>query len=145
MADEVNGAVSSEARVPQKGAAADAILRVLAIITLVGVALQFLLAGAGAFGEGFSMHVTLGRALGWWTLVLLIAVLFARAGRRDIVIAIVLSVLAIVLQGVLAVLGRDTSAWFGALHVINGFAIGGLTSQLMAGASRRLKLRAQGG
>jgi hypothetical protein len=130
---------------PRQAARADAILRVLAIITLIGVSAQFLLAGAGAFGAGFGLHVVLGRALGWWTLLLLVAVLAARANRADIVIAVALVVLALPGQSLLTALGQQVSGWFGTLHVINGVVIGALTQRLLQGASRRQRLRRQRG
>jgi len=128
---------------PRQAARADAILRVPAIITLIGVSAQFLLAGAGAFGAGFDLHVVLGRTLGWWTLLLLVAVLAARANRADIVIAVVLMVLALPGQLLLTALGQQVSGWFGTLHVVSGVGIGALAQQLQ-GASRRQRLRQQG-
>jgi hypothetical protein len=74
-----------------------------------------------------------------------VTVLVARAGRADIVIAVVVVVLAIVGQALLAALGREVSGWFGTLHVVNGVVIGGLTNRLREGASRRQRLREQQG
>jgi hypothetical protein len=82
VTDNANVTPAPTASTPRQRARADAILRVLATITLIGVGVQFLLAGAGAFGEGFDPHAVLGRALGWWTL-LLVVMLVARAGRAD--------------------------------------------------------------
>ena len=129
----------------RRGARADAIVRVLAIVTLAGVGVQFLLAGAGAFGESFDPHVLVGRALGWWTLLLVVAVPLARAGRADIVIAVVLAVLALPGQFLFAALGREASGWFGTLHVLNGVAIAVLAHRLMQHANRRRRLRQQQG
>jgi hypothetical protein len=134
VTDKANLTPAPAASTPRQGARADAILRVLATITLIGVGVQFLLAGAGAFGEGFDPHAVLGRALGWWTLLLLVVVLVARA---DIVIAVVLVVLAMFGQELLAALGREVSGWYGTLHVVNGMVIGGLANRLREGASRR--------
>jgi Family of unknown function (DUF6220) len=145
VADQANLTPAPAASTPRQGARADAVLRVLATITLIGVGVQFLLAGAGAFGEGFELHVVVGRALGWWTLVLLVTVLVARAGRADILIAVVLVVLAMVGQALLAALAREVSGWYGTLHVVNGMVIGGLTNRLREGASRRQRLREQQG
>jgi hypothetical protein len=142
---QANVTPAPAASTPRQGARADAVLRVVATITLIGVGVQFLLAGAGAFGESFDLHVVFGRALGWWTLLLLVTVLVARAGRADIVIAVVVVVLAIVGQALLAALGREVSGWFGTLHVVNGVVIGGLTNRLREGASRRQRLREQQG
>jgi hypothetical protein len=146
VTDQANVTPAPAASTPRQGARADAVLRVVATITLIGVGVQFLLAGAGAFGESFDLHVVFGRALGWWTLLLLlVTVLVARAGRADIVIAVVVVVLAIVGQALLAALGREVSGWFGTLHVVNGVVIGGLTNRLREGASRRQRLREQQG
>ena len=145
VTDQANVTPAPAASGPRQGARADAVLRVVATITLIGVGVQFLLAGAGAFGEGFDLHVVFGRALGWWTLLLLVTVLVARAGRADIVIAVVLVVLAIVGQTLFAALGREVSGWFGTLHVVNGVVIGGLAHRLREGASRRQRLREQQG
>lgn len=145
MTDHAKVTSAPAASVPRQGAGADSILRVLATIALIGVGAQFLLAGAGAFGEGFDLHVALGRALGWWTLLLLVAVLVARAGRADIVMAVALVVLALPGQALLAALGQQVSGWFGTLHVVNGVVIGGLTHRLREGASRRQRLRQQRG
>lgn len=144
MTDAAN-VTPAPAAAPRQGARADAILRVLTIITLVGVGVQFLLAGAGAFGESFDPHVVLGRALGWWSLLLLVAVLVARGGRTDIVIAVVLVVLALPGQFLFAELGREVSGWFGMLHVLNGVAIAVLAQLLLRRADRRRRLRQQQG
>jgi Family of unknown function (DUF6220) len=145
VADQADVTPAPAASGPRQGARADAVLWVVATITLIGVGVQFLLAGAGAFGESFDPHVVFGRALGWWTLLLLVTVLVARAGRADIVIAVVVVVLAIVGQALFAALAREVSGWYGTLHVVNGAVIGGLTNRLREGASRRQRLREQQG
>ncbi len=145
MTDHANATPAPAASAPRQAARADAILRVLAILTLIGVGAQFLLAGAGAFGESFDLHVVLGRALGWWTLLLLVAVLAARAGRADIVLAVALVVLALPGQFLLTALGQQVSGWFGTLHVVNGVVIGALAHRLLQVASRRQRLRQQQG
>jgi hypothetical protein len=145
MTDHANATPAPATSAARQGARADAILRLLAIITLIGVGAQFLLAGAGAFGESFDLHVVLGRALGWWTLLLLVVVLAARASRADIVIAVMLVVLALPGQFLLTGLGQQVSGWFGALHVVNGVVIGVLAQRLLVGASRRQRLRQQQG
>jgi uncharacterized membrane protein YqaE (UPF0057 family) len=142
VADAPANLKGSSVPVSARGARADAVARVLLMITLLGVALQFALAGYAAFGAGFELHVTIGRLLGTFTLLPAVAVLLARPGRRDVILAIVLFVLAFLVQGVLAALGRDGSALFGALHAIDGMIIGGLASTLLAGATARQKQRA---
>ena len=94
--------------------------RVLAALIAAGVAVQFLLAGAGAFGAtSFAPH----RALGW-TLLLLTVVAFvnALAAMRLVRHSGALALL-VGLQAVLGVLGADTQAWFGALHGLNATAV----------------------
>jgi uncharacterized membrane protein YqaE (UPF0057 family) len=142
VADAPANLKGSSAPVSARGARADAVARVLLMITLAGVALQFALAGYAAFGAGFELHVTIGRLLGTFTLLPAVAVLLARPGRRDVILAIVLFILAFLVQGVLAALGRDGSDLFGALHAINGMIIGGMASTLLAGATARQKQRA---
>lgn len=145
MTEASVNAQQSPPPVPQRGARMDPVIRVLTMIALVAWAVQFLLAGLGAFGGGFEMHVMLGRSLGFFVLLPMIAVLIARPSRAEVLIAILVAVLAFFGQTFLATLGTQTSSWFGALHVVNGVAIGGLLSRLMAGATGRQKRRQQAG
>jgi hypothetical protein len=94
--------------------------RVLASLIVVGVAVQFLLAGAGAFGAtSFSPH----RALGWALLLFaVVAFLVALAAMRFVRHSAVL-LCVVALQAALGVLGADTQAWFGALHGMNALAV----------------------
>lgn len=125
-------------------AVADAILRVLYLITLAGVLGQFLLAGLAVFGAGFTAHAGLGRALAFFTLLPLLVMAVARPGWRDVLMALAVCVLIIAGQRYLARVGLETSnAVFGALHALNGFAIGALASLLLARATRRQQLRKQ--
>jgi anti-sigma factor RsiW len=84
-----------------------------------------LLAGAGAFGMA---PACMPRAVACW----LVGgadgapALVARAGRSGVLAALAACVLTLVGQRVLVALG-DTSAWFGALHVLKGTVIGLLT------------------
>jgi hypothetical protein len=94
--------------------------RVLATLVAAGVAVQFFLAGAGAFGAtSFAPH----RALGW-TLLLLAGIVFivSLPARRLIGHSGVLFMV-VALQAALGVLGADTEAWFGALHGLNALAV----------------------
>jgi hypothetical protein len=136
VTDKANVTPAPAASTPRQGARADAILRVPATITLIGGRRAVPAGRRGAFGEGFDPRAVLGRALGWWTL-LLVVVLVACAGRADIVIAVVLVVLSMFGQELLAALGREVSGWYGTLHVVNGMVIGGLAYRLREGASRR--------
>jgi hypothetical protein len=81
VTDPADTTSAPAASAAQQAARADAILRVLAVITRIGVGGQFLPAGAGASEAGFEPHVVLGCALGWWTLPLLVAVLACGARK----------------------------------------------------------------
>jgi hypothetical protein len=109
--------------------------RVVRVVALTGAALtavQFALAGLGAFGllrhehEPFSAHEALGTVIGVFSLVTLIVVLAAGIGTRAVVLALVLAVLAAPVQPVLANLGKNGSPWLGALHALSGVMIMGL-------------------
>lgn len=106
--------------------------RVVRVVALAGAALtavQFALAGLGAFGllkhqhEPFAAHEALGTVIGVVSLVTLIVVLAAGIGTRAVVMALVLAVLAAPVQPVLATLGKNDSPWLGALHALVGVAI----------------------
>lgn len=111
------------------------IFRIFAMVIGTAVVVQFGLAGYGAFAHrdgGFDAHETLGSVIGGLTLLLLIVAVIARPGRTPLIGAIVLFVLAGPVQPLLASLGKDHGAWWGALHAIVGIAIlamCGLTSR----------------
>jgi hypothetical protein len=94
--------------------------RLLASLIATAIAVQFLLAGAGAFGAtSFAPH----RALGWALLIaaaleLLVALAASTLVRHS---AALLALLA--LQATLGLLGADTQAWFGALHALNALVV----------------------
>ena len=94
--------------------------RVLAALIAVGVAAQFFLAGAGAFGAtSFAAH----RALGWVLLLLAgVAFLIALAALKLVRHSAAL-LLVVVVQVILGVLGTGTQPWFGALHSLNALAV----------------------
>jgi hypothetical protein len=94
--------------------------RALATLVAASVAVQFFLAGAGAFGAtSFSPH----RALGWALLLLAgLAVVVALAAMRFVRHSFALALL-VALQAGLGVVGADTQAWFGALHGLNALAV----------------------
>jgi hypothetical protein len=105
------------------------VVRVVALAGAALTAVQFALAGLGAFGllhhehEPFAAHEALGTVIGVASLVLLIVVLAAGVGTRAVVMALVLAVLAAPVQPVLAGLGKSGSPWLGALHALTGVAI----------------------
>jgi hypothetical protein len=110
---------------------------VLLAFLVLGVA-QIFLAGLGAFklngGElgpaAFDPHRNLGFALGGLTLLILLLAIGAHAGRRAIIVAIVMAVLANLGQSLLASLGEQQSPLFGGLHALEGLAIVGMAGFL---------------
>ncbi|HEU0241563.1 MAG TPA: DUF6220 domain-containing protein, partial [Micromonosporaceae bacterium] len=75
------------------------IMRILAMTTGTLAVAQFALAGYGAFGSfhkqrDWGAHETLGSIIGGFTLAVLIAAIVARPGRRHLIGATVLFVLA---------------------------------------------------
>lgn len=112
--------------------------RILLTLFLVGVAVQFFLAGLGAFraqhgtdhgtiGDSqfahyFDPHRANGNVLLILAVVVFLAALVARMGRRWVLIALSLPVL-VELQFVFANTGPS---WFRALHVLNAFVIAGI-------------------
>jgi hypothetical protein len=118
--------------------AARAAFRYLLTLFIVGVAVQFFLAGLGAFrtqhatdhgsvgdtqfGDFFHPHVVLGDILLIVAVLVFLAALLARAGRARVLPALALPIL-VELQFVFA---NNGPAWFRALHVLNAFAIAGI-------------------
>jgi hypothetical protein len=116
------------------------IMRILAMATGTLAAVQFALAGYGAFSglnkhDRWGGHETLGTVIGAFSLLVLAAAVVSRPGRRPLIGAAVLFVLAGPIQPILAGLGKDHGAWWGALHALAGvaiLAICGLASQKIA-------------
>lgn len=104
--------------------------RVVGIITLAAIAVQFTFAGLGAFGASFDAHRTLGDAIAVLTILMLVTVLLVRPDWQTVALTGLLVVLAVAVQNALASLGDDTDAWFGGLHALNGVLIGVLTARL---------------
>ena len=106
-------------------------MRILAMATGTLVAVQFALAGFGAFGSfhkerDWSAHETLGTIIGVFTILVLIAAIVARPGRRPLIAAIVLFVLAAPIQPILAAAGKNDGVGWGALHAFVGVVILGM-------------------
>ena len=118
----------------------------LASLFMLGVLVQFFLAGVGVFGNqhgtalehasSFDAHRGLGFALGGVAVLLLLLALGARASRATVIGSLVLAVLAFVLQSVLAGAG-DHNKWVGGLHAFDGVVILLLGGWLTAAAHRR--------
>jgi hypothetical protein len=114
--------------------------RWLLTIFLVGVAVQFFLAGLGVFrvdhvatktgttltekrfDHFFDPHVALGNVLFIVGVLVLVAALIGRLGRRRVLPSLALPVL-VFLQFIFAGGGP---AWFRAFHVLNAFVIAGI-------------------
>jgi hypothetical protein len=117
---------------------ARSIHRSLLTLFLVGVAVQFFLAGLGVFrtqghaehgsvsdsqfASYFDPHRTLGNVLFGVAVLVFLAALAARLGRARVLVMLVLPVL-VFLQSIFA---NDGPSWFRALHVLNAFVIAGL-------------------
>jgi len=99
-------------------------------------AVQVFLAGLGVFSStgdpGIDPHRWFGLALAGVALAVVILAAVARAGARAIVLSVLIFLLVFLAQGFLAAWGRDTSAWFGGLHALDGLLIIGLAGYLFA-------------
>lgn len=109
----------------------------LAALFLVGVGVQFYLAGRGAFGAdgGYDPHRVVGSILQGISLIILIVTVAIPATRNstDIGLAAVL----FVLSSLQMVLANVDSAEVGAFHALNAFLIAGAASGLLS-RDRRL-------
>jgi hypothetical protein len=95
------------------------IYRVMSLILVVGVGVEFFLAGAGAFGAtSFDAHRALGMAL---LAVSAVTIAFAVGCGRSPQLPFALTAL-LVVQFVLGYLGRD-HAWIGAVHGLTAAAV----------------------
>src|ERR1700754_5074167 len=120
------------------------IMRYLAMLTGTMAAVQFALAGFGAFGSfhkerDWGPHETLGTIIGVATILVLIAAIVARPGTRALVGSIVLFVLAAPIQPILANAGKNDGVGWGALHAFVGvliLAMCGLDSRKIDAGSR---------
>jgi hypothetical protein len=108
--------------------------RILALIFLAGGVIQFVLAGYAAFGgSNWEAHQGFGSLL---TLITLIALILAFAGRREALQAsAVLFVLMLVQHG-LGAAGTDVPI-LGALHPLNGLLL--LVVAMLAAAGRPVR------
>ena len=127
------------------------IYRYWAAILLLGVIVQFFLAGLGVFDvlgsadetaqsaeaieDSFEPHSGLGFFLLLGGLLLFLLSLGARLGRNRILLSLAVPVL-IFLQSLLAGGGEEAAA-VGGLHPVNGLIILGLLGYLVHGAFRR--------
>jgi hypothetical protein len=115
------------------------------LLFLIAGVLQIFLAGMGVFdingrrledATSFDPHRALGFAMGGAAVILLILAIVVRAGRRTIILSIVLALLTAFMQSLLASAGEDT-AFFGGLHALDGLVILGIAGFMHADARRR--------
>jgi Family of unknown function (DUF6220) len=110
-------------------------------VFLVCGAVQIFLAGLGVFpagdGPGIDPHRWFALVLAGIAFVAVVLAALARAGGRAIGLCVLLFVLVFLVQGFLAVWGREQSAWFGGLHALDGLLIIGLAGWLFGTSGRR--------
>ena len=112
------------------------VMRYLAMAGGTLATLQFALAAFGAFRSldgdqhSYGPHQVVGMVIALLSLLVLVAALVARPGRRTLAMAVVLFVVAGPIQPMLPDLAKDNGAWIGALHGLLGVAILGLFGQL---------------
>ena len=124
----------------------DTVLFALVVTTLALVAVQFALAGFGAFtmdktptDNAYGAHMVLGVVIGVMTWLILAAALASRPARahpRTLRLAVTLAVLAIPVEPLLGEAGQRVP-FLGALHALNGLVIWALAGWLMSETGRR--------
>jgi hypothetical protein len=115
---------------------------------VIGVLVQFFLAGVGVFGinastvqnaSSFDLHRNLGEILGLVSIIMLILALVARFSRRTVFEAVGLVLLVEVAQHGLATAG-DNDKWIGGLHALDGVIILLLSVAMYFAARKRSNL-----
>ena len=108
---------------------ATAVYHWAALLIAAGAVVQFLLAGAGAFGaESFDAHVSLGWILHTAAVLVVIGAIVGPRTRRAIVLAVVFFVvftIQVMLPG-----AQDDSPWLAAFHPVLALAVLGLASHI---------------
>ena len=127
-------------------AAADTVFAYLAALLVLGIVVQFFLAGLGVFGidgkdldkaTSLDPHRALGHMLAGVAILMFIAALVARTGKAKIWVSIVIALLAELVQSALAGGGEDHH-WLGGLHALDGLIILGLAGWLHSISRNRL-------
>lgn len=123
----------------------DMVAAALAAVTLALIAVQFALAGFGAFtmdktpaDNAYGPHIVLGVVTGIMTWLVVAAVLAspaARAVSTTLWLAVTAAVLALPVQPLLGDTGQHVPA-LGALHALNGLATAALTGLVFRRAAR---------
>jgi hypothetical protein len=116
-------------------AAADKVFAYLTALLVLGIAVQFFLAGFGVFDIAghndledvgqLDPHRVVAHILTLVALLMFIAALVARTGKAKIWVSLALVVLIAVVQALLAGGGEDHH-WLGGLHALDGLVILGL-------------------
>jgi hypothetical protein len=118
----------------------------LLLAFLIDGVLQIALAGYGTFdldgrkldaagNEAFAAHDMNATLMTVLAVAILVLAVVAREGGRAIGLAALLLVLTVVVQTVLAILGKDTP-FFGALHTLDGMVVLGVAGFLHVSAVR---------
>lgn len=125
-------------------AGADTVFAWLAALLVLGIVVQFFLAGLGVFDIAghkdledvgqLDPHRAVAHILALIAILMLIAALVARTGNTKIWVSIALVVLIELVQALLASGGEDHH-WLGGLHALDGLVILGLAGW-MHGISR---------
>lgn len=111
--------------------------RILTILILLGVVVEFYLAGLGTFhAESIQLHVVTGEALWGASLVLLVISLISMAGKRIMVVSLALFVL-LFLQSMLV---QVRQLFVEALHPVNAVLIFSVTVYLLMGSFQQSKI-----
>ena len=130
---------TSETTVSGARRGADTVYAYLAALLLLGVIVQFFLAGLGVFDiaghqdlenvKDLDPHRALGHILAGVALLMLIAALIARTSKLAMWGSLALVILIEVVQVLLASGGEDHH-WVGGLHALNGVVILALAGQM---------------
>ena len=108
-----------------------ALQRLHAIVIVAGVAAQFFLAAAGAFGATtYAPH----RAFGWALAVAALVSFAVSSAARRLLRSSALLLVAVAVQVALGSLGTSSSHWFGAFHGLNALLVGALAGNLLRAA-----------
>lgn len=127
-------------------AAADTVFAYLAALLVLGIVVQFFLAGVGVFGidgkdldkaTSLDPHRALGHILAGVAILMFIAALVARTGKAKIWVSIVIALLVELVQSALAG-GGENHHWLGGLHALNGIIILGLAGWMHNVSRHRL-------
>lgn len=126
---------------------ADTVFAYLAALLVLGIIVQFFLAGFGVFSitghndlekvKDLDPHRALGHILAGVAILMFIAALIARTSKAKIWVSIVIALLAELLQSALASAAEDHH-WVGGLHVLNGLIILGLAAWMHRISRNRL-------